>query len=104
MKRIEVKIVGKDGYHWQPAVIIGEEDGMYIVEHRDLYGKVREGMFWPQSLREVDAEVTDELLKEAARAAVREIKLHTVMIDEELLETIGKDVLQALRLRFGYPS
>lgn len=104
-KRTEVKVNGGQGaYYWAPAQIIGEDDGMYIVEWRDIFGGLHEGMFYPQLVREVDAEITDDLLKAAANAAVREIKQHTVMLDDSVLETVGKDVLHALRLRFLYPS
>jgi hypothetical protein len=104
-KRTEVKINGGQGaYYWAPAKILGEEDDMFIVEYRDIFGGIHEGMFYPQVVRHVDAEITDELLQEAANAAIRQIREHVLMIEDEVLEAAGRDVLHSLRLRFMYPT
>ena len=104
-KRTEVKVnSGQGKYHWAPAQVIGEEDGMLIVEYRDFFGHLHEGMFYPQSLREVNAEITDELLQEAANASIKCIKQYVLMLDDAELEAAGQQVLSALRLHFSYPS
>lgn len=106
MKRTEVRVPSPagNGHYWAPARLIGNDDELLVVEYTDIFGKVREGLFYDNCVRQVDAEITDELLKAAANAAVSEIRQHTVMLEDAVLETVGKDVLHALRLRFGFPS
>ena len=105
MKRTEVKVNGGQGVmYWAPAQVIGSEDDMLVVEYRDIFGGTHEGMFYPYLVREVDAEINDELLQEAANAAVKHIKQHVIMLDDAALEAVGRDVLQSLRLHFLYPA
>ena len=102
-KRNEVRISDKTGNYWVPAEIIGEDDGQFIVEYKDLLGYKHEVLVDSFHLRSVNAEITDMLLREAADAAVKHIRQHVISIEQEVLDSAGEAALQALRLHFGYP-
>jgi hypothetical protein len=105
VKRREVKLAGKNGY-WAIAQVLGEnEDGKLWVGYRTHLGLYQEGEFDPSQLREVDAEITDELLQAATHKAVSHLRDELVlMFEDEVLEEAGEAVLQALRLHFNYPA
>jgi len=107
VKRAEVKIIaGLGAPYWAPAQVIGCDDNSSktIVEYIDLQGKTCVADVDDWYIRYVDAEITNELLREAATLAAQHIKNHFVTLDDAEVEHTALTVWEALQRKFGYPT
>lgn len=96
MLRHETKIPFEDGFIWVACEIVGTDESDYIIQYKDLSGNFHEGIVSEKSVREVQADIPDDVLMEAAWLAANHVKEFLILANSEEMEYIAYEVFNTL--------
>lgn len=96
MLRHETKIPFENGFIWVACEVIGTDESDYIIQYKDLSGNFYESIVSEKSLRQIKADIPDDVLMEAAWLAANHIKEYLILAPGEEIEYLAYEVFNIL--------